>query len=277
MYNYYIKAKVIELLQEMDWRVFIIDWTEKSFGNIRSNVDADVLNRMEQKIEDDDDDDNDDDDDKDNDNDNDKHDVDKKKEQEDDSDVTDYDDSDDTDYDEDDDMIEKEEKKEEETFSDSEPPRQYAKIKCSFQIICTEANYILDHSLVPKGESHEYLLPLLADVIETNMVNCKTEKKGAQIRTDGIDKNKNVAEYVLDILEKRYLSDKFEEDDGAILLSKDKFIYNFTKWKILRQLKVYIFIAFIFCLCFIYIYIYIYIVCCMWFSSRELAYHHQKR
>ena len=129
------------------------------------------------------------------------------------------------------------------TFDDAQPLTQSARIQCSFQIIMNEANYVLNHSLVPKGESHEHFLPCVVDLLEQNMINCKKVKTFIQLRTDGIYKNKNAAMKALKMLHDKY----FDKYTGkSILKSKmTGVIYDLNQWIKDGKAEVCIYIIFI--------------------------------
>ena len=183
------------------------------------------------------------------------------------------------------------EEKKSETFDESQPLTQTAPIECSFQIIMTEVlyflyiiytiyihyfcmfyffkgNFVINHSLVPKGESHEFFLHVIADIIEQNMKKCERLKTYLQLRSDGIHKNRGVIRSAVKILSRR-----FWKENGSKLKSDKGFIYDFQEWLDHEKIEVYylyiIYVLFIYYLYIIYILFiqYIYTGCCLWISS----------
>ena len=114
-----ITELITDQLFRVDWQCLIIDWTEKSFGNVKSTVDCDIVSGMKKK----------------------KRGIYAEEEKKND-DNFDNEDQHDTQNQEEHQEDYQEEKKSD-TFDESHEITERADIECSFQIIMTEVWYFL--------------------------------------------------------------------------------------------------------------------------------------
>ena len=243
----------LELMKQkisaLQHNILLIDWTEKCYSNVYSSVDCHVLSET----------------------------LDDEKKNDEDieirnnigysSDET-YDSSDCTDSEEDECC---------QNDKDYKQRKRAYRLKVSFQIITSEWNYILDHSLVPKGEAKEYLVPRITEVVDRNLkYGVKKYVEPIQLRTDGFNANINVSREVKTQLINMYAK------DGCVLISINGDIKYAIQMIVLLVCIYIIFISYLYIYIFdgsfIYQYTYhtyiiytLYSVCiaiCMWFSSN---------
>ncbi len=136
-------------------------------------------------------------------------------------------------------------------FDDAAPLHECAHLKLSFQLIANEGNFVLNHSLVPKGEQLKHFVPPMAKVIEKNFLLCDKHKSNMQIRTDGIDVNSNVSDKSFELLEEKYYDSDTEK---SILVSENgKYFYDLSHFKENHACVCIIYVLFIHYLYIIYI------------------------
>ena len=73
------------------------------------------------------------------------------------------------------------------------------------------------------------------------MKNCVKKKGICQIRSDGIDKNKYVAKYTLEILQERHMNKNTKK---SIIVSNEGFKYDVSEMRREKQIKVCIYTFF---------------------------------
>ena len=111
-------------------------------------------------------------------------------------------------------------------FQNDKPLKVSINLVVTWQLIACGAGFILDHSLVP-NEGHATFIPALSSTIESLLRRSTKFIDKLQIRTDGIDVNRNAPEKALtDLYNKYYNSDTGE----SILRSKYGPIYDLAQW-----------------------------------------------
>lgn len=88
------------------------------------------------------------------------------------------------------------------------------------------------------GEDHEYLLPILEWVVEQSFLHCESSKPPHLLKCDGLQKNRNVAIYVLERLLEKY-------PDGIIESADGNFVYDLKEWQLQEWLLVCFFLSII--------------------------------
>ena len=93
----------------------------------------------------------------------------------------------------------------------------------TFLVVCTDQNWVVYQGIVLYGEDHDNFVPVVADLFKKNMNHSTTQLTNAQIRTDGLNVNKKVAEKVL-----KYL---IENGDETVAPPFNKMTpYNIRSW-----------------------------------------------